>query len=225
MASLQAYAATGLENGVQLHLYSAGTVTAGEYRLGVRTSYPWDERIDISVEAAGEGPWTLALRVPAWCRDARLTVNGSLVRAGAQEGYLRLTRSWKAGDVVTLVLAMPPRLVAAHPRVDAVRGSAAITRGPVVYCLEHADLPAGGEFEDWELDASAPLSVVEHPLAPAVNAYFRRRPPVSDALYRPLEAPQSGPAAEAAPAIPYFLWANRTPGPMRVWIPLAAREG
>ncbi|MFI5891851.1 glycoside hydrolase family 127 protein [Actinoplanes sp. NPDC051513] len=228
MASLQAYAATGQEKGIQLHLYSAATVTAGAYRLGVRTSYPWDERIDITVEAAGDGPWTLALRVPAWCQDARLTVNGSLVRAGVQEGYLRITRSWKAGDVVTLLLAMPARLVAAHPRVDAVRASAALTRGPVVYCLEHADLPAGVEFEDWELDASAPLSVGEHELAPAIHASFRPRPESSDALYQPLAAhpagETAGETAVTAPAIPYFLWANRAPGPMRVWIPLAARE-
>jgi len=220
MASLQAYAVTGFENGLQIHLYAAGTVTAGEYRFGVRTSYPWDERIDITLEEAGEGPFTLSLRVPAWCRDARLTVNGSLVRAGAQEGYLRITRSWKAGDVVSLVLAMPPRLVAAHPRVDAVRGSAALTRGPVVYCIEHADLPAGGEFEDWELDASSPLTLVEHELAPAIRVHLRRRPETSDTLYRPLARQAAGTEAEAAPAIPYFLWANRAPGPMRVWIPL-----
>jgi DUF1680 family protein len=235
MASLQAYAATGSDLGLQLHLYSAGTVTDGEYRLAVRTSYPWDERIDIGFEAAGAGPWTLALRIPAWCRDARLTVNGSLVRAGAQEGYLRITRAWTAGDVVTLVLAMPPRLVTAHPRVDAVRGAAALSRGPVVHCLEHEDLPAGGSFEDWELDAAAPLAVVDHDLAPAIRAQFRRRRKVSDALYRPLadQPGEPGPGGSvaagaevvAAPAIPYFLWANRAPGPMRVWIPLAAREG
>jgi DUF1680 family protein len=172
----------------------------------------------------GEGPFTLALRVPAWCRDARLTVNGSLVRAGVQEGYLRITSAWKAGDVVTLVLAMPPRLVGAHPRVDAVRASAALTRGPVVYCLEHTDLPAGVPFEDWELDAAGPLSVGDHPLGPAIHAHLRPRPGGPDALYRPLGAVPAGAEPIVAPAVPYFLWANRAPGPMRVWIPLAARE-
>ena len=87
--------------------------------------------IEDTVTAAGDGPWTLALRVPAWCADARLSVNGSLVRAGAQEGYLRLTRTWRPGDRVELILAMPPRLITAHPRVDAVRGTAALARGQV----------------------------------------------------------------------------------------------
>lgn len=220
MASLQAYAATGSSSGLQVHLYAAGTVTSGAHTLDVQTSYPWDERIDITVTAAGGDPWTLALRVPSWCHDARLSVNGSLVRSGAQEGYLRITRNWKAGDVVSLVLAMPPSLVAAHPRVDAVRGSAALTRGPVVYCLEHADLPPGTEFEDWELDPSVPLTVGDQ----SIRASFRARPDNSDALYRPLTTPAAGTTATTAPAIPYFRWANRAPGPMRVWIPLAARE-
>ncbi|WP_433291337.1 glycoside hydrolase family 127 protein [Actinoplanes sp. CA-030573] len=246
MASLHGYVATATPGGLQLHLYAAGTVVDGDYTLDVRTSYPWDERIDITVTAAGDGPWTLALRVPAWCRDARLSVNGSLVRAGAQEGYLRVTRTWRAGDVVSLVLAMPPRLVGAHPRVDAVRGCAALARGPVVYCLEHADLPPsldGVLFEDLELDAAHPLVIAAthdlptahdlttphdgaaQPVAPvAILATLRARAAEPADLYRPLAPSTAGTVTATVPAIPYFLWANREPGPMRVWIPLAARE-
>jgi DUF1680 family protein len=45
------------------------------------------------------------------------------------------------------------------------------------------------------------------------------------ALYRQLSPADESPAATATvAAIPYFLWANRAPGPMRVWIPAAARE-
>jgi len=225
MASLHGYAATGDSSSLQLHLYAAGVYSSGAHVIDVRTAYPWDERIDIRVTAAGDGPWTLALRVPAWCRDARPAVNGSVVRDAPQDGYLRITRTWKAGDTVSLVLAMPPRALAAHPRVDAVRGSAALARGPVIYCLEHSDLPAGLPFEDLELDASAPLSAVEHSLAPvAVLATLRVRPDIPDTLYRPLAFDGPGTTAVTVPAIPYFLWANRAAGPMRVWIPLAARE-
>ena len=38
---------------------------------------------------------------------------------------------------------MPPRLTVPDPRIDAVRGCVAIERGPLVYCIETADLPAG----------------------------------------------------------------------------------
>ncbi|WP_030442283.1 glycoside hydrolase family 127 protein [Actinoplanes subtropicus] len=224
-ASVQNCVATGSSSSLELHLYAPGAYAAGAVKLDVRTAYPWDERIDIRVTGAPDEQWTLALRVPAWCQDARLTVNGSVVRGGAEDGYLRISRTWKAGDTVSLVLAMPARTVAAHPRVDAVRGSAALARGPVVYCLEHSDLPGDLPFEDLELDAAAPLSVVEHSLAPvAILTTLRLRAETSDALYRPLTPDRPGTTAVTVPAIPYFLWANRAPGPMRVWIPLAARE-
>ncbi|HEV7965760.1 MAG TPA: beta-L-arabinofuranosidase domain-containing protein [Actinoplanes sp.] len=228
MASLHSYAATGDDTGLQLHLYAAGTFSAGGHAVEVDTRYPWDEQITVSVTQAGPGPWTLALRVPAWCADVRLSVNGSVVRAGAQQGYLRLTQTWRVGDRVELTLAMPPRLVTAHPRLDAVRGTVALVRGPLVYCLEHADLPANLVLEDLELDTTAPIRVSPHadgiaPVTLQVTVLGRAAGPA--ALYRQLSPAGEPPAATATvAAIPYFLWANRAPGPMRVWIPAAARE-
>jgi uncharacterized protein len=227
MASLHTYVATGGPDGLQLHLYGSGTFAAGGQSVRVETAYPWSETVSLTVTEPAEGPWTLALRVPSWCTDARLTVNGSLVRAGAQEGYLRLTRTWHEGDRVELVLAMPPRLIAAHPRVDAVRGTVALARGPLVYCLEHADLPdslTDEVFEDLELDLTTPLRTVPGPgLVPVrLDAAIRVRESTGDALYRPhTGARAANRGAVSVPAIPYFLWANRAAGPMRVWIPLA----
>jgi uncharacterized protein len=222
MASLHSYLATGDENGLQLHLYADATVSAGGRAVAVTTRYPWDERITVTVSEAGPGPWTLSLRVPAWCDDARLSVNGSPVRAGRQQGYLRVTRTWQAGDRVDLVLAMPPRLVTAHRRVDAVRGTAALVRGPLVYCLEHADMPfADTAFEDLALDRTVPVEIAESEtgIAPVTLRASVRAHSFDGALYGP-DAGGSPSAATTVSAIPYFLWANRAPGPMRVWIPL-----
>ncbi len=228
MASLHTYAATGSDTGLQLHLSAAGPFTPAGQTVWVETAYPWNETVSLTVTEAADGPWTLALRVPSWCADARLSVNGSLVRAGAQEGYLRLTRTWHAGDRVELVLAMLPRLVTAHPRVDAVRGTAALARGPVVYCLEHADLPeilAGEVFEDLELDPSVPLVAIPGEDGTTVRASIRARSGAAGALYRSATAAEDkGTVAAVVPAIPYFRWANRAPGPMRVWIPVAPPE-
>lgn len=228
MASLHTYAATGSADGLQLHLYAAGTFTAGGQTVRVETAYPWDATLSLTVTDPADRPWTLALRVPSWCADARLSVNGSAVPTGGHDGYLRLTRTWRAGDRVEFVLAMPPRLVTAHPRVDAVRGTAALARGPVIYCLEHADLPpalAAEVFEDLELDPSTPLTVArdEAGIAPVtLRASIRARAGAADALYRPPAAPGTVAATATVPAIPYYLWANRAAGPMRVWIPLAS---
>jgi DUF1680 family protein len=222
MASLHTYAATGGPGGLQLHLYTPGTFTAGGHTVEVATQYPWDETVTVTVtESAGE-PWTLSLRVPAWCTEARVAVNGIPAKAPAEDGTLRLERIWRTGDRVELVLAMPPRLVAAHPRIDAARGTVAVARGPVVYCLEHADAP-GFVLEDLELDPAAAIALRrDHPVTPvALDLTLRLRDP-AEVLYRPFDT-ATPPPGEAAiiPAVPYFLWANRGPGPMRVWIPLA----
>jgi uncharacterized protein len=225
MASLQSYVATGDETGLQLHLYADGAVVVGENAIEVNTRYPWDEQITVSVTATADTPWTLSLRVPGWCTEARLTVNGDPVEAEAPEGYLRLTRMWQAGDEVGLTLAMPPALVTPHPRIDAVRGTVALVRGPVVFCLEHADVPA---LEDVSLDPDEPVHVVRQVdgISPVtLQASILRRSAGETPLYRTAVDDES-PAAYAGsvPAIPYFLWANRAAGPMRVWIPTAPRK-
>src|SRR4029453_19586156 len=68
MASLHTYAATGGPDGLQLHLYAAGTFSGGGYTVDVDTNYPWDETITVTVTEAGTGPGTLALRAPARSR-------------------------------------------------------------------------------------------------------------------------------------------------------------
>ncbi|WP_305787119.1 glycoside hydrolase family 127 protein [Symbioplanes lichenis] len=213
MASLHSYVATGDADEVQLHLYAPGTIHAAGRTLRIDTAYPWDARVTITVTETTAEPWELSVRIPAWCTTA--DVDGEPVAPGR----LRLRRTWRAGDQVVLTLPMPPRLVTAHPRVDAVRGAAALARGPVVYCLEQAGLD--DDLEDLELDPAAPPRITDgHGLL--VSA--RVRPPEHQ-LYRTPAAPPAVPEKSVTvTAIPYFLWANRAPGPMRVWIPLAARE-
>ncbi|MFC6016404.1 glycoside hydrolase family 127 protein [Plantactinospora solaniradicis] len=227
MASVQAYTATGDAEGLQLHLYAAGTLHATVHgravRITVRTGYPWSGRVEVTVRAESTEPWTLALRVPGWCQDYRIEADGADVTVG--DGYLRLTRDWSSSTPVTLELAMPPRLVAAHPYVDAVRGCLALMRGPLVYCLEQADLPPGTRLEDVRLDPASPMGTTALPGGPpdavalTVGGTVARPGPAG--LYRAGATSPDGPSDQVTlSAVPYFLWGNRDPGPMRVWIPV-----
>ncbi|GAA0336374.1 glycoside hydrolase family 127 protein [Actinoallomurus spadix] len=177
MASLPAYLATGDDDGLRIHLYGAATVDAtvrgAPVQVAMRTDYPWQGRVELTVTAEGAragGPWTLALRVPAWCAAYSVLVDGEPVRLEAVDGYLHLTRDWASGTTLVLDLDMPARYVTAHPRVDAVRGCVALTRGPLVYCLEEADLPAGVVLEDLRLDLEVPVvpAVADEKSPPAV---------------------------------------------------------
>src|SRR5262249_23187247 len=131
LASLQQYLATVTETGIQLHQYATSTIRTGSVELAVETNYPWSGTIAVEVVSPGESEWRRSRRVPAWPRSAPL--DGEPVAPG---GYADLPRRWRAGDRVVLELDVVPRLTAANPRIDAVRGCVALERGPIVYCIE-----------------------------------------------------------------------------------------
>lgn len=237
LASLHAYLATQDATGIQLHLYADATIRSGGRVVEMDTRYPWDGEVTLTVRSTVDDEWTLAVRVPGWCDHASVAVDGVPQPVAPVGGYLRLTRRW-TGQRVTLHLAMPPRLVAPHPRIDAVRGCVALARGPLVYSLEQADLPEGTVLEDVSIDVTADVRMV--PYAPDATipvslTALGRTPATPDRepaavrqepLYRTVPAGIDPTATGTVPmsltAIPYFLWANREPGPMRVWIPMAA---
>ncbi len=219
MASLQCYVSTVDDSGVQLQLYAAGTIHSGFGDVEVDTAYPWDGRIAVTVTSTVDGPWTLALRVPGWCTE--FTVDGA--RVEPVDGYVRLRRNWSGTTRVVLDLAMPVRRVAAHHRVDAVRGCVALVRGPLVYAIEQVDLPAGTVLEDVELDAAAPVDAVPGDGAVTLRTSGAVRAGSTD-LYHEFRPDGAGTADPVdLTAVPYFLWGNRKPGPMRVWLPVAPR--
>jgi DUF1680 family protein len=229
VASLHHYVATRDAEGVQLHLYAPGrietqTPDGRPVTLAVATKYPWDGRIELDVEAPG-GEWTLALRVPAWCEAASVRLDGEAVAARPDDaGYVRLRRDWGGTSRVVLELPMPVRVLAPHPRIDAVRGCVALARGPLVYCIEQADHPTDVAVEDLRLDPEAPPQPDGALEALGVGVVLAGpasvRTDVPQELYTSSAragAPRSRPATLTA--IPYFRWGNRGPNAMRVWIP------
>jgi DUF1680 family protein len=230
-AALAGYLATGDDDGLRIQLYGSATVDATvrgvPVRLRMRTEYPWQGRVEITVtgQAAG-GPWTLALRMPAWCPAYTVLVDDVPVRAEAAGGYVRLRRVWAPGTTVVLDLHLPVRQVTAHPRVDAVRGCAALTRGPLVYCLEQADLPADAVLEDVRLDPEAPVVLAlangPDPSAPPVTLIASGSAMTTGdaSLYRTTACAAGTATPITLRAVPYFLWGHRAKGAMRVWIPV-----
>ena len=223
MAGLHAYVATAADDGVQIHLYGDAVVQTRAGLIAIRTGYPWDGRIALTVKDASASPWPLALRIPAWCDDFTLELDGEPVATEVQDGYVRLTRRWHETTELVLTLEMPARHTTAHPHVDAMRGTVALERGPIVYCLEHADHP-GAPVEDLALDPAAPIEVRSAgsgliPVGLVTAGSLREAGPAP--LYQDLAAARVPAGTRVAlTAIPYFLWANRGTGPMRVWIPV-----
>jgi DUF1680 family protein len=219
LASLTGYVLTTDQSGLQVHLYSAGsfqtTVDGANVDVDVRTDYPWDGRITVTVTTNAE--MTLSLRVPGWVTKARL--DGT--PAEVHDGYVRVRRDWSHGATVTLDLPMPARVVHPHPRIDAVRGCVALARGPLVYAVEQHDLPDGVTLEDVRLDPAAAIETGHLPGIPVtLTVPGTVAPPAATALYSDTATETRG-EPRTVTAIPYFLWGNRDPGPMRIWVPVA----
>ena len=227
LSSWPQYLATADARGIQVHQFATAELHApvadGAARLTMETGYPWDGSVRITVTEAPRQPWTLSLRVPAWCQSAALRVpGGESMPIPSDRNVAAVTRTWEPGDQVVLDLDMTVRATLPDPRIDAVRGCLAFERGPLVYCLETADLPDDVQLEEVEVDPAArPVPVPRPDIADSVIGLTvpatRRRHGGTDATSgsRPSEA-----TAVEVGAVPYFTWANRSVEAMRVWIPV-----
>ena len=230
LAQLPAYLATTDADGVQLHQYAAGTlavaVPGGEARISVETDYPWDGLIRVRVDETPEGEWTLSLRVPGWAEGGSLRVAGAeqAVTAGS---YVAVRRAWQAGDTVELSLPMTVRIVEADEHIDAIRGCVALERGSLVYAVEQADLPDGVSVDDLRLDLTAAAAAEFRPdlLGGVTVITTQGRADTSEPAGWPYRAAGQAGAPKRTDvtvvAVPYYAWANRGIGPMRVWLPRA----
>jgi DUF1680 family protein len=154
----------------------------------------------------------LMIRIPGWARERimegnlyrfqqpsktapALRLNGEAVRIVMEMGYAVIDRRWEAGDVIELSLPMPVRKVLCDSRVSDNAGKAAIMRGPIVYCVEGRDV-------DRSLDS---ISLAAEP---SLAASFQPGLLGGVAAVR----------GTGFTAIPYYAWANRGAGSMRVWL-------
>jgi hypothetical protein len=258
LASLQHYLATIAGDTLYLHQFTGAELNVplagGTLAIAVSAGLPWSGEVTVQVTGAPEAECGLAVRVPSWSREPHLRVNGEHVPATrAEEGYLIVTRAWRAGDVLSWTFGLAARWVFPHPRIDAVRGCAAIERGPLVYCLEQADQEAGSDLANLALLSGTPLAerpatrpgigrtvLVDARAVPVVpgeaegpTAEGRRAEgPKADGPAglpylgeRPGGLGTGGTVGFTATAVPYFQWDNRDGRAMRVWLPAASKTG
>jgi DUF1680 family protein len=233
LATFGHYIATRDTSGLQIHQYAGARIAADlgsgpALVMRMETVYPWEGRVRLAIEQAPTASRTLSFRVPGWCTAATARVNGRQVSPGSN-GYLRIDRVWHSGDVIELDFPMDARLIEAHPWIESTRSCVAIERGPLVYCVEQADHPDAA-IADLEIDTAAPLESswvsgrLEGVTVVRGFGWAVDTAPWKDRLYRPVGLGSSAARRRMAlTAIPYYAWANRGPGAMRVWIPRGPR--
>jgi DUF1680 family protein len=193
------------EDNLYIHQYinSETTVDVGiPVKIKIESELPWNGKVRIHVKPEGKREFKIHLRKPSW---------DSLVQSGRQENasgydprqanYEMIDRVWsRAGETLEFNFDMSIRLRHAHPKVKGHDGKIALTRGPLVYCLESVD-NRGVDIFTTQLDSSSLRDEFVPDLLGGIMVIHGN---TTDG--KPLKF------------IPYFLWANRGESRMTVWV-------
>lgn len=226
IASLEDYIYSASGRDLFVHLYVGGgfeaDVDGKPVRIATRTNYPWEGDVGFSVGLDAPTAFALKLRVPGWCGGYTLKLNGEALTVPVEDGYAIIDRLWQDGDRIELALDMPVTLVRANPRIYEDVGKVAVSRGPLVYCLEEADNSrnlhnlrlgdaAASDFQTaWKPDKLGGIVELKSPGLRETDDGWGETP------YSGVKAIETQPVTLTW--IPYYSWANRTPGEMRVWV-------
>ena len=168
----------------------------------IESELPWKGQVHIHIQPAQQREFAIHWRKPSWDRslqaEAQTTASGYDPR---QADYVIVTGNWSPqGETVEFDFDMSIQLRRAHPKVRGHAGKVAVTRGPLVYCLESVDNPNLDIFTA-QLDPSS------------LHDKF-----VSDLLGGIVIIHGKTTDGQPLKLIPYFLWANRGPSQMTVWV-------
>ena len=241
LGALPGYFYSTSKDGLYVHLYGTSSLDwrledGTGFKVEQKTNYPWEGSVDLAVSPVKPSEFTIYVRIPGWTSSAQLSVNGQSWKAEMTPGtYLPIRRRWKAGDRVRLEFDMTPQLITSNPRVVENIGKVAAQRGPLVYALEETDQPGGASVFDVALlggNAAKDFKVEFRPDLLGGVAVLRHRgvmlqpPTAGHPLYRPLGSEGRKPGGEVELTfIPYYVWANRQPSAMRVWVPYVTSNG
>jgi len=203
---------------VWVHQYISSRVCLGDgWEMEMESGLPWHGEVRLRLEGKGPGRMALCLRVPSWAGTTTLRVNGVEVPTNApppatsaqptacsydprRARYVRIDREWAPGDELTVEFSQPIRLLRQDRRLPGCGGTAAVTRGPLVYCLESVDNPGVDLFG---------VEIVPESLE---FVYDAERPGGAGVLQG------MSIRGERLTFIPYMLWANRGPSEMTVFV-------
>ena len=224
LASIDRYIYTVKEDVCLLNLYISSTsdftVSGGNVHITQTTDYPETGTVRIGVSAEKEHPLNLGLRIPGWSRTFAVSMDGKEISGEPEQGYFYVKNLTGEHEIV-LKLCMEPRLWRANPRVKEDIGKVALTRGPIVYCLEEAD--NGKNLHLLSIDPSGkPEETKEQGelgniIRISADGKRIKEPEEGGSLYLAAEEELKEEAIRLR-FIPYYTWANRGSNEMLVWV-------
>ena len=124
------------DNGLAVGAYGPNTVSATvgngtSLTIAQTTNYPYEDTVTLTLTSDKTDTYPIYVRIPEWCKNATVLVNGHAVEAEFVSGeYAKLTAAWESGDVITLTF--PAEITATLTDNNSV----SIRRGAVLFALE-----------------------------------------------------------------------------------------
>lgn len=229
IAEVNNYAYSISYKGLYINLYGGSNLSTklsdgSVLKLHQETEYPWNGLVKITMDEVAKGEQNIFLRIPAWANGATIKINGKAFEGTVENGtYASISRKWKKGDVITLDLPMDAVLMEANPLVEESKNQVAVKRGPIVYCLEGADLANKDVFKV-VLPADIELKPEMQKIANAYitlltgKAKYIANQNWTNQLYQPMQKQND---LITIKLVPYFAWGNRGHNNMSVWLPVS----
>ncbi|WP_339180068.1 beta-L-arabinofuranosidase domain-containing protein [Oceanobacillus sp. FSL W7-1293] len=211
-------------NQIYVHLYAGNEtrlkLNGQNIRIAQKTEYPWNDQVILSVTPERKSAFTIALRIPNWCKQAEIRINNERIHVNQQDnGYAYIDRIWDKDDQIEVLLPMSVKRVRSHPNVRENVGKVALQRGPIVYCVEEVD--NGENLPNLFVPIHTQFDIhFEEELLGGVVTLTGDGLRIEDSVWNG-ELYSSNTFQKKRTkikAIPYYAWCNRTPGEMLVWI-------
>ena len=156
--------------GLAATLYAPNTLETeldgSAIRIETKTDYPFNEALEMSVATGKPAKFPLLLRIPEWCVNPSIAVNGKAVVANGPlpvdgYGFAVIDREWKTGDTVSLRFPMTPKAETMRDYNDGGKPYVSLSYGPLLFAYgiaeEDENTPKPGVRTDWRLDSSRVL--------------------------------------------------------------------
>jgi len=227
LAEVNNYAYNLSKDGLYVNLYGSNqlksaTLKGEKIEIEQQTNYPWDGEITLKMIKAPKDDFAIFLRIPGWSKGATISVNNTLITEEIVSAtYLKLSRKWKKGDVITLNIPMPVELMQANPLVEETKNQVAVKRGPLVYCLESEANFKKVAINSIKLDTNSnfttnKITIGNRTVLAIKASAFLEATNWDKTLYQPIKKENEKIGINL---VPYFSWGNRLKSEMTVWMP------
>jgi len=164
-----------------------------------KSRFPWEGKVEIKIDTTKDTDFSLFFRIPRWCEDKHVYVNGEEPTDQIESGnFLQIRKKW-LDDTISLEFEVIARQIEGSPKRKDLKNRIALSYGPLIYCLEQKD-------NDFNI----------------FNAILPKKPKLSikknsELINDMIIINGTTKSGEKFKSIPYFAWNNRGKTKMLVW--------